>query len=469
MSEASGHVLIVEDDERYAERLKRNLELEGYKVAWASEGEGALSVLQNKTFDLIMTDLRMPGMDGLELLRTMKSGERTGIDPEVPVLVLTSIKSITSAVEAMRLGAEDYLTKDSERDEIILRVRRAMEGRRIVSENIFLRERLQKQSEFGDIIAASAPMQGILREVEEVAPTEATTLITGETGVGKELVSRAIHDYSPRKEYPFIEVNCGVLPNDNMLQSELFGHEKGAFTGAETMRKGRFELAHRGTLFLDEIGDLSQDSQRKLLRALEMREFERLGGAKKIRVDVRFVLATNRNLKEMTEEGAFRKDLYYRINAYHIHIPPLRERREDIAPQASYYLAHFADKYGRPAREFTQEALAALERCDWPGNTRELRIICERLAIRVSEPKVAAQHLRLAGLGDPSASEGHLVNLPAKGVPLEDIEREAIVQALERTGWVQKSAAELLDISVDRMNARVKKFGISHPSWKVHH
>ncbi|HNT36028.1 MAG TPA: sigma-54 dependent transcriptional regulator, partial [bacterium] len=438
MTELSGNVLLVEDDQRYAERLKRNLELEGYQVTAALDGHEALTLLENRSFDLVLTDLKMPGMDGLDLLRAMKSGEGTGVDPEVPVLVLTSVKSINSAVEAMRLGAEDYVTKDCERDEILLRIRRAMEGRRMVTENRVLRERLQKQSEFGDVIAASAPMQAVLHEVEEVASTEATVLVTGETGVGKELISRAIHDNSPRKQYPFIEVNCGALPNDNMFQSELFGHEKGAFTGAETMRKGRFELAHRGTLFLDEIGDLSPDSQRKLLRALELREFERLGGTKRIRVDVRFVLATNRNLKEMADQGDFRKDLFYRINVYHIHIPPLRERRDDIAPQAGYYLSFFAEKYGRTAREFSPEALKALEQCDWPGNTRELRIICERLAIRVSGSRVELEHLALSGLGESEATTGRLVSLPSGGAGLDEIEREAIIQALERTDWVQK-------------------------------
>lgn len=469
MSELSGHILLVEDDERFSQRLKRNLELEDYQVTTALDGQQALSLLEKRSFDLVLTDLKMPGMDGLDLLRTMKSGERMGVDPEVPVLVLTSVKSINSAVQAMRLGAEDYVTKDCERDEILLRIRRAMDGRRMVTENQFLRERLQKQSEFGDIIAASVPMQSVLNEVDEVASTEATVLVTGETGVGKELISRAIHDHSPRREHPFIEVNCGALPNDNMFQSELFGHEKGAFTGADTMRKGRFELAHRGTLFLDEIGDLSQDSQRKLLRALELREFERLGGTKRIRVDVRFVLATNRNLKEMADQGSFRKDLFYRINVYHIHIPSLRERRDDIAPQAGYYLSFFADKYGRPAREFSPEALKALEQYDWQGNTRELRIVCERLAIRVASDRVELEHLALSGLDEPMTTGERLVSLPGTGASLEEIEREAITQALERTDWVQKSAADLLQISVDRMNARVKKFGITHPSWKVHH
>lgn len=469
MKEHLGQILVVEDDSRYAERLRRNLELEGYQVIQVSNGREALEVLGKRSFDLVLTDVKMPEMDGLELLKKVKSGDTAGVDPETPVLVLTSIKSVSSAVDAMKFGAEDYLQKDSERDEIILRVRRAMDGKRIAVENRFLRQKLQEQSEFGDIIAASEQMQAILKEIEEVAPTEASVLITGETGVGKELVARAIHRNSPRKDFPFIEVNCGALPNDNMFQSELFGHEKGAFTGAETMRKGRFELAQGGTLFLDEIGDLSQDSQRKLLRALELREFERLGGTKKIKVDVRFVLATNRNLMQMTEEGTFRKDLLFRINVFHIFIPPLRSRREDIAPQAHYYLNLFADKYNRQVRKFTKEAVDTLEKYDWPGNTREIRIICERLAIRVTEEEVKAEDLRLAGLGEYPQSENSLVNLPAKGASLEEIEKEAIRQALEKSGWVQKDAAQLLQISVDRMNARVKKFGLTHSSWKVHH
>jgi len=468
MSRSAGHILLVEDDPRYAERLKKNLELEGYDISCAGDGEEALDALQKASCDLILTDVKMPRMDGLEFLRVLKSADRPGIDPEIPVLVLTSVKSINSAVEAMKLGAEDYLTKDSERDEILLRVHRAMNTRRIADENKMLRESLREHSEFGDIISASEAMQEILNEVENVASTDATVLITGDTGVGKELVARAIHQNSPRKDYPFVEVNCGALPNDNMFQSDLFGHEKGAFTGADNMRKGRFELAHRGTLFLDEIGDLSLESQMKLLRAIELREFERLGGTKKIQVDVRFVLATNRNLMEMTEEGSFRKDLLFRINVLHINIPPLRDRRDDIAPQADYYLAHFTERTNRPAREFSPEALGALEQYDWPGNTRELRIICERLAIRVGATEVTAEDLRLAGLGEYPAGKDRVVNLPEAGVSLEEVEKEAIFQALERANWVQKRAAEILKISVDRMNSRVRKFAITHPSWKVH-
>jgi transcriptional regulator with GAF, ATPase, and Fis domain len=318
------------------------------------------------------------------------------------------------------------------------------------------------------VVGSSRMIQNVLQQAKAAAETEATILITGETGVGKELVARFIHENSPQREGPFMDVNCAALPDDNMFQSELFGHERGAFTGAYDQRKGRFELARGGTLFLDEIGDLSPDSQAKLLRVLESRTFERLGGSRKIQADVRFLLATNRDLNREVAQGRFRQDLYYRVNVLQIQIPPLRQRVEDIQPLAEHFESLFSNRYGRPAMRFSEEALQVLRSHDWPGNVRELKNVLERLSLVHPGGEVRGEDLRACGLDAKQTTEPELVRLPSGGVALEEIEKSAILQALDRSGWVQKEAAELLGISVDRMNARIRKFGLTHPSWKIH-
>ncbi|MBE7558050.1 sigma-54-dependent Fis family transcriptional regulator [bacterium] len=461
-----GRILLVEDDARYAERLARNLALDGFAVDVAASGEAALEALCSVRPDLVLTDLKMPGMSGIELLERIKSGRHPGVDADVPVVVLTSMDSARLAVESLKKGAADYLTKEGERDEISLRVARVIRESRLARQNALLRDQIRTQSEFGEMVAVSAAMQRVLEEVRQVADSDATVLVRGETGVGKELVARALHNLSSRRDQVFLEVNCAALPDDNMFQSELFGHERGAFTGADVQKKGRFELAGEGTLFLDEVGDLSLDCQGKILRAVENREITRLGGEKKIRVDARFIFATHRDLAREVERGRFREDLLYRINVIQIHIPPLRERPEDIDALAQHFLFRFAERYRRTPLLLEEDARRQLAAHAWRGNARELRNLMERLVLTHPGERVTAADLVAGGIaGRPSDG---LFRLPPGGMALEDLERHAILSALEQSGWVQKDAAALLSISPDRLLSRIRKFGITHPSWRIH-
>lgn len=464
-------LLLVEDDAVFADRLRRNLELARFNVTVALDGRKALAVMQNQTFDLVVTDVRMPGMDGVELIRQIKVVGVDGVDPDVPVVVLTSVGSVETAVEAMKYGASDYIAKEADRQEIVLRIRKVLEQSEIVHENRMLRDQLERRDEFKDLIGDSEPMRRIKDEIEQIAPTTATVLITGDTGVGKELVARAIHRTGPNAKGPFIDVNCAALPDDNLFQSEVFGHERGAFTDAHFTRKGRFELAHRGTLFLDEIAELSRDSQGKILKALEQQMITRLGGTRPIKVDCRYVFATNKNLLAEVEAGTFREDLYYRIAVIPIHISPLRERRADIPMLAKFFADQFSRKYGKPDMFFEEGAMALLRDAHWPGNIRELRNVIERLVIRNRGDIISRSQVELVGLsqkGGAAPGGGTSISIPEHGLDLEQVEKELVVQALEKTGWNQKDAAALLNISVDRMNNRVKKYGLRHPSWRVH-
>lgn len=470
--DAAAAVLLVEDDALFADRLRRNLELAGFQVAVAADGQKALAILQKQSFDLIVTDVRMPGMDGIELIRQVKVSGAEGADPDVPMVVLTSVGSVETAVEAMKLGASDYIAKEANRQEIVLRIRKVLEQSEILHENRLLRDQLERRDEFRDLIGDSPEMLRIKEEIAQIAPTTATVLITGETGVGKELVARAIHRTGPNARGPFIDVNCAALPDDNLFQSEVFGHERGAFTDAHYTRKGRFELAHRGTLFLDEIAELSRDSQGKILKALEQQMITRLGGTRPIPVDCRYVFATNKNLLAEVEAGNFREDLYYRINVIPIEIPPLRERRSDIPLLAKFFADQFSRKYNKPDMFFEESAMALLRDSHWPGNIRELRNVIERLVIRNRGDVITRSQVEGVGLaqrGTATAGTAPFsLNIPESGINLEEVEQALVVQALEKTGWNQKEAAALLGISVDRMNNRVKKYGLRHPSWRVH-
>jgi len=465
-------ILVVEDDRRYAERLRKNLELEGFAVHLAAGGEEALGNLRCESFDLILSDVKMPGISGLEFLKTVKHVSE-GIDPDTPFVLLTSVDSVQVAVECLKEGAADYITKDAERDEIVLRIRKVLDGARLRRENVRLRQELVSRSEFGEIVAVSPQMSAILKELRELAAAEANALITGETGVGKELIARFLHQQSPRSEKPFVDVNCAALPSDNMFQSEVFGHERGAFTGATSRKQGRLELANGGVLFLDEVGDMPLESQGKILRALDTQSFEHLGGEKKISVDLLVIAATNKDLKTEVKEGRFRKDLFYRLDVMHVHIPPLRERPMDIAPLAEYYLDQYAARYRRPKPGLSEEAVKVLLHYEWAGNVRELKNLMERLVIRgVPDGEIRPSDLRREGLTLPkvetvSQESVPPVRIPSEGISLDELERMAIVQALEQCDWVQRDAADLLGISADRMNARVKKFGLSHPSWRT--
>ncbi|MDX2177420.1 MAG: sigma-54 dependent transcriptional regulator [Candidatus Sumerlaeia bacterium] len=459
-------LLLIEDDRDFARRMARNLELDGFEVETAADGAEGVAALARGRFDAALCDLRMPGRDGLDVLRHVRGGEDPEIDPAIPIVILTSVSSVDAAVEAMRLGATDYLTKESGRAEIALRVRRALEQRRIAAENEQLRERLAATDDFRDLIGASEELGRVKRDIGEVGPTNATVLILGETGVGKELVARAIHNASGRRGQ-FIDLNSALLPDDNLLQSELFGHERGAFTDARAMKRGKLELADAGTLFLDEIGELPRETQAKLLRVLETMTFTRLGGTRPIRADVRIVAATNRDLRAEAEAGRFREDLYYRLSVFPIEVKPLRERRADVLPLAEHFLALFAKRYGRPAPRLDSAAAAALERYRFPGNVRELRNICERLLIRARGGAVTEALLAECGIG-PAPAAPKALALPPEGVQLDDLERRLVVEALDRAEWNQTEAARLLGISVDRMNNRVKKFALTHEKWRVH-
>ena len=449
-------ILLVEDDPRFAQRLKKNLEGEGFQVEWVERGDLAVSRIQEKSFHLLLTDIKMPGMSGLELLETVKSSP--ALDPELPVIMLTSIDAVETAVQSMRLGASDYIKKDAERDEVIQRLVKVLGEARVRRENLELRARISAEVETGGLVALSPAMAGLYAEIRELAPTPVTLLIQGETGVGKEVVAREVHRLSGRRPDQWTAINCAALPEDDKFQSELFGHERGAFTGATERKRGMFEQAEDGTLFLDEIGELSLDSQSKLLRVLETGEFNRMGGTQTLRLRSRILLATNKDLRKEVQEGRFRSDLFFRISVAPITIPPLKQRVEDIEPLCRILMQDFARRYGRQPREFTGEALERLKTYTWPGNVRELRYVVEGLLIRGRTGEVLPTELRLEG---PSPqTEDSVVRVPEEGISLEEIERLAVEQALERCGQNQSAAARLLQISPDRLAARVKKFGL---------
>lgn len=460
-------ILIVEDDPVFAERFRRNLELADFRVAVAENGAAAVGKLKAQNYDLVVTDIRMPEVGGIELIRRIKQEGVDGVDPDTPVVVLTSVNTVETAVEAMKVGASDYITKEAERQEIILRIRKVLEQSEIVSENRLLRDQLERRDEFRELVGESEAMQRIKADISQIAGSNVTVLITGETGVGKELVARAIHRTGPHARGPFVDVNCAALPDENMFQSEVFGHERGAFTDAHFTRKGKFELAHRGTLFLDEISELSRESQGKILKALEQQIITRLGGTRPIQVECRFVFATNKDLMAEVKSGSFREDLYYRVNVFPIHIPPLRERKGDVPMLAKFFADQFARKYNKAEFFFEESAMALLRDYHYPGNIRELRNIIERLVIRAQGDVLTRAQVEHVGLF-PQTQRKPLLEIPEDGVDLEEIEKQLVLEALNKAGWNQKSAAALLKISVDRMNARVRKFDIRHPSWRVH-
>jgi len=494
-------LLLIEDDAAFSRRLQANLRAAGYAVDAAGSGEQALEMLRAAYYDLVVTDIRLPGISGLEVLRRIKEG-RDGLDKDLPVVVLTSVRDVDTAVGAMRGGAVDYLTKESEKQEVLMRIERVLEQSALLNENRYLRDQLDRRDEFREMIGESAAMRAIKDEIAELAGQDVPVLISGETGVGKELVARALHRTGSRPKGPFVDVNCGALPDENLLLSELFGHERGAFTGALALKRGKFELAQGGTLFLDEIGEMPLEAQAKILKTLENFQVTRLGGAQSIEVRCRLIFATNKDLEAQLKAGRFRQDLYYRINLLPIVVPPLRERRDDIPLLARFFLGRFCAQYGKPARRFDDDALQVLRACAWPGNVREVRNVVERLVIRSRSDTITAGDLERCGVslatGDLERSGGNFatgdlerpggnfatgdlerpggnlagktdlpVSIPEEGISLEDVERNLVIEALERTAWNQKDAAALLKISVDRMNARVKKFGLTHPSWRV--
>ncbi len=448
---SKAHILVVEDEVNIRSALMTILEKLGHTVRGAGNAEDALALLEGFPADLVITDLRMPGLGGMEFLRRMK-----GKWPETEAIVMTAFGSIDTAVEAMRLGAYDYLTKPIDRDRFHIVVEKALERHALAQENKQLRDRLETRTRFDQMVGESKPLQRVYSLVDMVADSAVTVLLTGESGTGKELVARAIHHRSTRADGPFVTMNCGALP-ENLFESELFGYEKGAFTGAMTTKAGRFELADGGTLLLDEVGELSLKSQVDFLRVLETKEFRRLGGTKLITVDVRIIAATNRNLEEAVKQGAFREDLYYRLNVVPIRLPPLRERDNDIPLLVDRFLGEFAAQHHREPKEVSREAMRLLRLYAWPGNIRQLRNLMERLVITVKDPAIRPEHLPEEIQASKEDARTMVVTL---GSSLEQIEREAIQRTLAEVTNHREKAAKLLGISLRALQYKIKEYGI---------
>ncbi|MBI2218171.1 MAG: sigma-54-dependent Fis family transcriptional regulator [Candidatus Rokubacteria bacterium] len=444
-------VLVAEDDARTREGLSRALTRAGYRTLAAADGAEALTILRNESVDILLTDLKMPGADGLAILERVRAEF-----PEIIVIILTAFGTVDVAVEAMKKGAYDFLTKPINLDKLELLLLHALEARRLVHENRELRLRLRETSGLKQLLGQSAPMQRLREAIQQVAATDAAVLILGETGTGKELVAQAIHYGGHRADRAFVKVSCAALP-EGLLESELFGHERGAFTGARERRKGRFELAHGGTLFLDEVGDMSPPTQAKLLRVLQEREFERVGGTETLRIDVRLIAATNRDLEGLVGEGAFREDLYYRLNVVPVPVPSLRERAEDIPALMAHFLRAFAERWGKPVPEVTGEALALLCRYSWPGNVRELQHLVESMLVFSKGGPVTAADLPAAVRGeDRGAGSGDR----ASSATLRELERQAIERTLVATGGNKRKTSEILGIGLKTLYRKIQEFGL---------
>ena len=440
-------VLVVDDEQTTREALGVLLRQEGFAVELAESGEDALKHLARVAPDVLITDLRMPGMDGVALLERAREH-----NPDLIVLLMTAYADVETGIRAMQAGAEDYLTKPLRIEELIVILGRALERRHLRREAAELRARLGEKLRFANIVGTSPAMQHVFHTIERVAQTRATVLVTGESGTGKELVAQAIHDRSPRARAPFIKLHCAALA-ETLLESELFGHEKGSFTGAAGRREGHFKNADGGTLFLDEIGEISPSIQVKLLRFLQERAFERVGGNETIHVDVRIIAATNRDLAKAVAEGHFREDLFYRLNVVNLEMPPLRARPEDVLPLAAHFLSRFARENGKTIDGFAPQAIARLEASAWPGNVRELENVIERAVVLCDGPRIALEHLPIA----PTAGGRSGLHIP--GSTLEDLERHAILSTLELAGGSTSRAAKMLGISVRKIQYRLKEYG----------
>ena len=458
-----GRILIADDHDALRRGLARALTAANHEVEEAPNGNQAIERLHDGHFDVVLSDLKMGGSDGLDVLRTTKT-----LHPSTAVILMTAFGSVHTAVEAMKSGAFDYVQKPFEIEEMEVKIEKALELKRLRHELDYLRNEQQETYDFEKIVGNSEALQRVLTVVKKVAKSNSTVLIHGETGTGKELIAGAIHHNSLRAARNFVKVNCAAL-QENLLESELFGHEKGAFTGADRQRIGRFEQADGGTLFLDEIGDMSPSTQAKILRVLQEHEFERLGGTRTIRVDVRLIAATNRDLPSMVAAGTFREDLYYRLNVVSIQTPPLRERKEDILALAMSFLRRYGNKLKKRLDGLDPEAQKLLMRYNWPGNIRELENAIERAALLAERAVVSADDLRLgdAAQGTSMSRESAVVRIPPTGIPLEDVERQALTEALKMANWVQKDAADLLSISPRVMNYKIKTLRIELPKRRV--
>ncbi len=439
-------ILVVDDEPIVRESLGDWLKEAGYQVLTAEDGYRALEVVEKERPGIMIADLVMPGIDGIELMRKAKD-----LQPGIEVIIVTAYASIPTAIAAMKEGAYDYIEKPFSPERAELLVEKLSQYRELVEENIALRQRLEEQYRFENIIAKSSKMQRLIELIKIVGNTNATVLITGESGTGKELVARAIHSQSDRHKQPFVAVSCAALP-ESLLESELFGHEKGSFTGAYTQKKGKFEFADGGTLFLDEIGEMSPNTQVHLLRVLEEKEFARVGGNEQIKVDVRVISATNKNLSKAIEHNEFREDLYYRLNVVNIELPPLRERKEDIPILAEHFLNKFALENRKEIKGFSGDALEFLLEYDWPGNVRELENAVERAVILARESSITA-----ADLPRKSAAPDHSY---VAGKNLKDVEKEHILGVLHETGENYSQAARMLGITRMTLYKKVKEYGL---------
>jgi two-component system response regulator PilR (NtrC family) len=455
---SNGSVLVIDDEEIMREILQTLLEREGYAVRLAASGQEGLDAARALPFDAVIVDVMMPGIDGLRVLEELKK-----LDDTLPVLMITAYASMDTAIRALKLGAFDYITKPFKNDEVLVVLRNATERRRLQEENAQLKgEVARRHHKFSGIIGRSPRMTQVFELIAQAAPSRSTILITGESGTGKELVARAIHSNSPRADKAFVTVNSGSLPPD-LLESTLFGHVKGAFTGAVYPKKGLFDLADKGSIFFDEIGNIPIETQAKLLRVMQEREFMRLGGMETIKVDVRIIAATNVDLQREMEEARFREDLYYRLHVISIELPALRDRREDIPMLAQHFLEKYGAENARAELELAPEALDLLMEYDWPGNVRELENVIERAVVLSSGKRIGVDRIPEHVRRSPRFQLPHVV-MPAEGVSLKEVtaayERQWIESALEASGGVQKRAAELLRIKPTTLNEMIKRYDI---------
>ena len=447
-------ILLVDDDQSVLDGLKKILTQDGYGVSTASSGYEALNLLSKRGFDIILTDMKLPGMGGLSLIQEIRKKNEP-----VAIVVITAYSSVKTAVDAIKCGADDYLTKPLNIEELQVVLEKLWERQQLIVQNLILKEKLKDKYKFSELIGCSPRMDGIFKMIGDVSSSMASVLITGETGTGKELVANAIHYRSDRACMPFVALHCAAL-SEGVLESELFGHEKGAFTDAIQTRKGRFEMADHGTLFLDEVGDMSLKVQVKLLRVLEKGEFERVGGEKTLRVDVRLIAATNRTLEKEIAEGRFREDLFYRLNVVRIHLPPLRERLEDIPLLSNFFVVKYAKKYKKEIEGLVPEVVNALCAYPWPGNVRELEHVIERAVVLCKNSAITIEHLPEAIVS--KKEDVAVIKIPI-GISLKEAEKEIIQKTLQMTRDSKKDAAKILGISTRKIEYKVKEW----EKWNV--
>jgi two-component system response regulator AtoC len=449
-------ILVVDDDPGVRESFKLILD-DHYEVLDAADGPGALQILRRSPVDLVLLDIRMPEMDGMQVLAQIK-----GLDEQLEVVLVTAVKTVRTAVEAMKLGAFDYLTKPFDEDDLLNVVRRALERRSLEREVVFLRSELARQHDFDELVGQHPEMQKLYRLIGQVARNTATVLIVGESGTGKEIVARAIHRQGPRRDQPFVAVNPAAIP-ETLIESELFGHEKGAFTGAHQRKLGKFEMAAGGTLFLDEIGTLKPDLQVKLLRVLQEREIERVGGTQVVRADVRILAATNSDLRRAVARGDFREDLYYRLNVVRIQVPPLRERRDDIPQLVQHFIRRYNHEFNKRIEGISPEALAVLHRYSWPGNVRELQNIVERSVALVDGGMIGPGDLPVdLFLPDLRDSVRQAEMLPLREAT-DEFERQIVTRVLQRVRWNQSEAARVLGLHRNVLKSKLARWGLTGP------